>query len=105
MTSALRTMLAAITALSSAIGFAQDAKNQGYLLDQNMNIVTSATTGLCVRTSDWTPARAGPRQEAGAARAQGGASACAKEGSAQARPYTEERSSAQAAAAENQLFG
>ena len=58
MISALRTMLAAIIALSSAIGFAQDAKNQGYLLDQNMNIVTSATTGLCVRTSDWTPARA-----------------------------------------------
>ena len=58
MISALRTMLAAIIALSSAMGFAQDAKNQGYLLDQNMNIVTSATTGLCVRTSDWTPARA-----------------------------------------------
>jgi OOP family OmpA-OmpF porin len=58
MISALRTMLAVIAALSSAIGFAQDAKNQGYLLDQNMNIVTSATTGLCVRTSDWTPARA-----------------------------------------------
>lgn len=58
MISALRTALAAIVALSSAIALAQDAKNQGYLLDQNMNIVTSATTGLCVRTSDWTPARA-----------------------------------------------
>jgi len=58
MISALRTILAAIIAVSSTIGFAQDAKNQGYLLDQNMNIVTSATTGLCVRTSDWTPARA-----------------------------------------------
>ncbi len=58
MISALRTTLAAIVALSSAIALAQDAKNQGYLLDQNMNIVTSATTGLCVRTSDWTPARA-----------------------------------------------
>ena len=58
MTSALRTTLAAIIALSPAIALAQDAKNQGYLLDQNMNIVTSATTGLCVRTSDWTPARA-----------------------------------------------
>ena len=55
---ALRTTLAAIVALSPAIALAQDAKNQGYLLDQNMNIVTSATTGLCVRTSDWTPARA-----------------------------------------------
>ncbi len=58
MISALRITLAAIIALSPAIALAQDAKNQGYLLDQNMNIVTSATTGLCVRTSDWTPARA-----------------------------------------------
>ncbi len=55
---ALRTTLAAIVALLPAIALAQDARNQGYLLDQNMNIVTSATTGLCVRTSDWTPARA-----------------------------------------------
>ncbi len=38
--------------------YAQDAKNQGYLLDLNGNVVTSSTTGLCVRTSDWTPARA-----------------------------------------------
>lgn len=34
------------------------SKNQGYLVDQNYNVVTSATTGICVRTSDWTPARA-----------------------------------------------
>jgi OOP family OmpA-OmpF porin len=58
MISTLRTALAVIIALSPAIAFAQDAKNQGYLLDQSMNVVTSATTGLCVRTSDWTPARA-----------------------------------------------
>jgi len=58
MISALRTTLAAMIALAPALALAQDAKNQGYLLDQNMNIVTSATTGLCVRTSDWTPARA-----------------------------------------------
>ncbi len=58
MISAWRTTLAAIIVLAPAIALAQDAKNQGYLLDQNMNIVTSATTGLCVRTSDWTPARA-----------------------------------------------
>jgi OOP family OmpA-OmpF porin len=38
---------------------AADAKNQGYLVDAiTGNIVTSSTTGLCVRTSDWTPARA-----------------------------------------------
>ena len=29
------------------VASAQDAKNQGYLVDQNMAIVTSATTGLC----------------------------------------------------------
>ena len=37
---------------------AQDAKNQGYLVDVNGNVVTSSTTNLCVRSSDWTPARA-----------------------------------------------
>ena len=57
-TSARIITLAAIVALPSAVALAQDARNQGYLLDQNMNIVTSATTGKCVRTSDWTPARA-----------------------------------------------
>jgi OOP family OmpA-OmpF porin len=34
------------------------SRNQGYLVDQNYAVVTSATTGICVRTSDWTPARA-----------------------------------------------
>ena len=39
--------------------YAADAKNQGYLVDAiTSNVVTSSTTGLCVRTSDWTPARA-----------------------------------------------
>jgi len=31
--------------------------NQGYLVDQHFKVVTSGT-GLCWRTSDWTPARA-----------------------------------------------
>ena len=48
----------ALSAPLSSVVLAQDAKNQGYLLDVNGNVVTSATTGLCVRTSDWTPARA-----------------------------------------------
>jgi OOP family OmpA-OmpF porin len=42
------------------MSFAQDTRNQGYLVDTNGNIVTSATTGLCWRCwrdSDWTPAR------------------------------------------------
>ena len=36
---------------------AQEASNQGFLVDSNGNIVTSATTGDCVRDGDWTPAR------------------------------------------------
>ena len=44
-------------ALMPGISIAQDAKNQGFLLDSNGNIVRSATTGDCVRTSDWTSAR------------------------------------------------
>jgi len=43
-----------------AAALAQDAKNQGYLVDtQGQNaIVKAAGAGVCVRTSDWTPARA-----------------------------------------------
>ncbi len=51
-------LLVGITAFFPAALMAQDAKNQGYLLDLNGNVVTSSTTGLCWRTSDWTPARA-----------------------------------------------
>jgi OOP family OmpA-OmpF porin len=48
----------AVTALIPFAASGQDARNQGYLLDQNGDIVTSPTTGLCWRDSDWTPARA-----------------------------------------------
>jgi len=51
------TGLAIAAAMLPAQVWAQ-AKNQGYLLDTASNVVTSSTTGLCVRTSDWTPARA-----------------------------------------------
>jgi OOP family OmpA-OmpF porin len=45
-------------ALLPGLSGAQDARNQGYLVDTyGNNIVTSSTTGLCWRTSDWTPAR------------------------------------------------
>ena len=39
---------------------AQDAKNQGYLVDTQGQsaIVKAPVAGVCVRTSDWTPARA-----------------------------------------------
>jgi OOP family OmpA-OmpF porin len=60
MSSAFRNTLTGlvIAAAFVPVAMAQDAKNQGYLLDINGNVVTSATSGLCVRTSDWTPARA-----------------------------------------------
>lgn len=48
-----------VVALFPALTIAQvNSKNQGYLVDQNFSVVTSPTTGLCWRTSDWTPARA-----------------------------------------------
>src|SRR5690348_11625828 len=37
---------------------AQDAKNQGYLVDSQGNAVHAAGAGVCVRANDWTPARA-----------------------------------------------
>jgi len=53
------TGLAVAAALLPGSVLAADSKNQGYLVDaMTGNIVTSSTTGLCVRTSDWTPARA-----------------------------------------------
>lgn len=46
-------------ALLPGLSLAQDSKNQGYLVDTyDSNISTSPNTGLCWRTSDWTPARA-----------------------------------------------
>jgi OOP family OmpA-OmpF porin len=42
------------------MSIAQDTKNQGYLVDtQGQNaIIRAPGAGVCVRTSDWTPARA-----------------------------------------------
>lgn len=40
------------------ISLAQDTINQGYLVDQNFNVVMAVGNTVCVRTSDWTPARA-----------------------------------------------
>jgi OOP family OmpA-OmpF porin len=60
MSSSMKSALVAAIGLAlllPAAGYAQ-FKNEGYLLDQNSNIVTSPTTGLCWRTGDWTPARA-----------------------------------------------
>jgi OOP family OmpA-OmpF porin len=61
MSSALRNTLAGVViagALLPGMASAQDAKNQGYLLDTQGNVVRAPGAGVCVRTSDWTPARA-----------------------------------------------
>ncbi len=53
----------AITTLAmSTTTFSQDTKNQGYLVDtQGQNaIVWAAGANVCIRSSDWTPARAAP---------------------------------------------
>ena len=51
-------MVVGLAALLPAVTTAQvNGKNEGYLVDQNFKIVTSGT-GLCWRTSAWTPARA-----------------------------------------------
>src|ERR1019366_3230856 len=47
----------AATALIPATALAQEARNQGYLVDMNGTIVTSSNTGLCARDSDWTVVR------------------------------------------------
>jgi len=60
MSSALRNTLASVAVaamLLPVMASAQDAKNQGYLTAQD-GIVKAPGAGVCVRTSDWTPARA-----------------------------------------------
>jgi len=52
-------ILIVMAAFWPGISLAQvNGMNQGYLVDQKFDVVTSSTTGICVRTSDWTPARA-----------------------------------------------
>ena len=60
MISAFRNTLAGLVVAAAFVpaAMAQDAKNQGYLVDGNGNVVTATGAGVCVRTSDWTPARA-----------------------------------------------
>jgi OOP family OmpA-OmpF porin len=61
MSSVLRNTLASVAVaalLLPAAASAQDAKNQGYLTDTGSAIVHAPVAGVCVRTSDWTPARA-----------------------------------------------
>src|SRR5258705_10944325 len=59
MTATRALILAGIAAtLWPGMSIAQDSRNQGYLVDSyGNNITTSSNTGLCWRSSDWTPAR------------------------------------------------
>ena len=58
MTARLALLAGIAVTLLPAMTIAQDSRNQGYLVDTyGNNISTSSTTGLCWRSSDWTPAR------------------------------------------------
>ena len=59
-------ILAGIAAMHPALTLAQvNSRNQGYLVDQNFNVVTAVGGSVCVRTSDWTPARAAAAEAVG----------------------------------------
>jgi OOP family OmpA-OmpF porin len=66
MNSTLRITLAGVAlagasmlpAVAEAAAAGAGFRNQGYLTDTNFNIVRALGAGVCVRTSDWTPARA-----------------------------------------------
>ena len=61
MISALRNSIAGLAVVAACIPAAQaqvNSKNQGYLVDQDFRVVTAVGGTVCVRTSDWTPARA-----------------------------------------------
>ena len=63
MSSVIRNTLASVAvaaALLPAVASAQDAKNQGYLVDSQGQsaVVKAPVAGVCVRTSEWTPVRA-----------------------------------------------
>lgn len=50
--------IAAIAAFVSFALPAQAADKSGYLTDKAGNIITSKTTGLCIRTKEWTADKA-----------------------------------------------
>ena len=62
MISALRSTLAGLAVAVACIPAAHaqvNSKNQGYLVNgPNFDVVTAVGGTVCVRTSDWTPARA-----------------------------------------------
>jgi OOP family OmpA-OmpF porin len=60
MNSAIRTTLVGLAAAGLMLPATASAqfKNQGYLTDSTGAVVRAPTAGVCVRTSEWTPARA-----------------------------------------------
>ncbi len=60
MNSAIRITLVGLAAAGMFLPMPASAqfKNQGYLTDSSGNVVRAPGAGVCVRTSDWTPARA-----------------------------------------------
>ena len=60
MNSAIRITLVGLAAAGMFLPMPASAqfKNQGYLTDGAGNVVRAPGAGVCVRTSDWTPARA-----------------------------------------------
>jgi OmpA-OmpF porin, OOP family len=61
MKSAIRITLVSLAAAGMfmpVLASAQDSKNQGYITDTQGNVVRSLGANVCVRSSDWTPARA-----------------------------------------------
>jgi OOP family OmpA-OmpF porin len=60
MNSAIRITLVGLAAAGMFLPMPASAqfKNQGYLTDSAGNVVRAPGAGVCVRTSDWTPARA-----------------------------------------------
>lgn len=71
MNPALNSLLAAVAGAAvvvcapAAAQVTVNGKNQGYLVDQDFRVVTAVGGTVCVRTSDWSPARAAAA-EAGA---------------------------------------
>src|SRR5262245_729250 len=60
MSSALRVTFIGLAAAGALLPLpaAAQFKNQGYLTDQTGAVVKAVGANVCVRTSDWTPARA-----------------------------------------------
>lgn len=59
MSSAIRIILAGVAAAAAllpAVAAAQGARSPGYLYDSQGNVVKAPVAGVCVRTSQWTPA-------------------------------------------------